>query len=310
MSSNDDTLKAIMFTRPKSSKLVELCEATYYRRAEVEAEIDGQAVVVSKIENVSMLAVERHRGETIAIEGRRFPLRLAAEGLLPDVYFRRVETGWELLDHAQSRAVQLNVKARKRPGLQGPIDHAFAGPFLCVRGTGRARHPDVQAWADARLQQFADDWRKYLRGEINIKDDVDVTAEDIVNYHLILFGDPGSNRLIEQILPRLPIRWTDTEIAVGDGRAYPAADHAPALITANPLGPLRYVVLNSGHTFGSDAFEGSNALLYPRLGDYAVLRIGPDGQPTEVRESGIFGEDWKPRPAPPGDASAAANDRD
>ena len=268
----------------------------HYRRAEIEAESDGQAVLISKAENISILAVDRHRGETIAIEGREFPLRLAAEGLLPDVIFRRTEAGWELLDHEQSRALQINLKGRKRPGLQGPIDHAFTGSFLCVRGTGRPQHPDVQAWADARLDRFAADWRRFLRGEVRIKDDVDVTGEDIENYHLILFGDPGSNRLIARVLPDLPIRWTETEVAIGDGEAYSAAEHAPALIAASPLDPLRYVVLNSGHTFGADAFEGTNALLYPRLGDYAVLRIGPDDRPVDVRESGVLGEDWKPKP--------------
>ena len=36
-----------------------------------------------------------------------------------------------------------------------------------------------------------------------------------------------------------------------------------------------YVVLNSGHTFHEDAFRGTNALLYPRLGDYALLQLAP-----------------------------------
>src|SRR5690606_22612444 len=72
-----------------------------------------------------------------------------------------------------------------------------------------------------------------------------------------------------------------------------AEDHAPALIAPNPVNAGRYVVINSGHTFGADAFRGTNALLYPRLGDYAVFRLGEES--GEVAESGYFDEAWKPR---------------
>ena len=93
----------------------------------------------------------------------------------------------------------------KRPGLQGPIDDAFTTPFLCVRGTGTAWNPAVQAWADANLKRFAYEWARYFRGELPIKDDTDVTEDDIRRCNLILFGDPGSNRWIARVLPKLPI---------------------------------------------------------------------------------------------------------
>jgi poly(3-hydroxybutyrate) depolymerase len=263
----------------------------HYERAEIDAEVRGDVVHVDRSDNVTILAVDRDAGETIAFGDQEFPLRPAVGGLLPEVYFRKSDDGWLPLDYDESRALQLNVRRQKRPGLQGPIDHAFAGPFLCVRGTGQAWNPNVQAWADARLERFAGEWRTFLRGELRIKNDVDVTDEDVERYHLILFGDPGSNRWIERVLPELPIRWSRTELAVGDGPASPAADHAPALIAANPLSPLRYVVLNSGHTFGPEDFRGTNALLYPRLGDWAVLRVLNEGE--EVQASGFFDEQWR-----------------
>ena len=45
------------------------------------------------------------------------------------------------------------------------------------------------------------------------------------------------------------------------------------MIFPNPLNPYKYVVLNTGHTFPSEDYSKTNALLYPRLGDYAVLRM-------------------------------------
>ena len=86
-------------------------------------------------------------------------------------------------------------------GSQGPIDDAFTAPFLCVRGTGTAWNPAVQAWADASLKRFADEWSRYFRGELPVKDDTAVTDEDVRRCNLILFGDPGSNSLDR---PRAP----------------------------------------------------------------------------------------------------------
>ncbi len=259
----------------------------HYKRATVEGQVDGDVATV-RTDNVAAIAIAREVGEKVVVDGQEFPLRDAVGGLLPDVYFRRSGKGWEVLDHDASVALQGNARREKHPGVQGPIDDAFAGPFLCVRGTGRPNNPKVQAWADARLGQFADDWARFLRGDVRIKDDVDVTLQDIDENHLILFGDPGSNNLIARVLPDLILSWTSKSVSLRG--EFPAEDHVPVLVTANPLNSLRYVVLNSGHTFGAKDFAGTNALLYPRLGDFAVIRIG---EPDEVKVSGFYDERWR-----------------
>ena len=85
---------------------------------------------------------------------------------------------------------------------------------------------------------------------------------------------------------------------MGD-QPYPSADHAPALIQPNPLSPGRYVVLNSGHTFHEKELGLLNYLLFPRLGDWAVLQV-PASVPAEpttpfeekVIRAGFFDEQW------------------
>jgi dienelactone hydrolase len=259
----------------------------HYRKATIEAEVADDLAIV-KTENIAAIAVARQVAETIQLDGQEFPLRDAVRGLLPDVYFRKSAKGWELLDHDGSLALQENARREKQPGLQGPIDDAFTAGFLCVRGTGTPADPKVQEWAEARLKRFADDWSRSLRGDLRIKNDVDVTDQDIEENHLILFGDPGSNRFIARVLPELPLTWNSKEIELGG--KFPSDGHTPVLINANPLNRLRYVVINSGHTFGAKDFAGTNALLYPRLGDYAVLKIG---ERDEVKTEGYFDERWK-----------------
>lgn len=124
---------------------------------------------------------------------------------------------------------------------------------------------------------------------------MDITNEDIASKHLILFGDPASNSLITQVLPSLPLTWTKNQLVLA-GKKCNAADHMPVMIYPSPLNAARYVVLNSGHTFHSPDYLGTNALLYPRLGDYALLRLAPTDRDilnTEVVTAGLFDDHWQ-----------------
>jgi hypothetical protein len=179
--------------------------------------------------------------------------------------------------------------------MTGPIDDAFTASFLCVKGGGsEAWNKVVEEHAQANLGRFEAEWAKYLRGTLPVKVDSEVTSEDLVNRNLILFGDPGSNSLIAQALPGLPLKWTRDKV-IFDGKEYDAADHVPVLIFPSPFNPDRYVVLNSGHTFRAKDFQGTNALLYPRLGDFAILKLSdPKKDPlaTEVVRAGLFDDFW------------------
>lgn len=174
----------------------------------------------------------------------------------------------------------------KQHALQGPVDDAFMESFLCVRPTGSGTK--ATAYALEILDQFEKDFSKWLRGNPRVKDDRDVSASDIANNNLILFGDPWSNRLIEKIVGKLPIKWTKEEITLG-GRTVDASTHAPVLIFPNPLNPNRYVVINSGHTFSEDDWRGTNANLYPHIGDYGLIALDSH----EIVHSGFFDEHWK-----------------
>jgi dienelactone hydrolase len=186
-------------------------------------------------------------------------------------------------------------RVQKVPGMQGPIDDAFMDAFLCVRGTGKPWNAAVQAQADAALKQFQETWDKHMRGLLLVKDDTAVTGEDIETRSLILFGDPGSNSVLAQALDGLPLQWTEKTVRLGN-LSGAAANHLPVLIHPSPLNFNRYIVLNSGHTFGAADFRDTNAMLYPRLGDYALLKLAPtdkDPLKTEVVGAGLFDEFWR-----------------
>jgi poly(3-hydroxybutyrate) depolymerase len=268
----------------------------HYRRAELEADVTGDGTVeVQEPKNVTRFAVLppvlqagkarlRVAGQDVAL-----PAIEAKDPPLQAVVGRR-DGKWVYLGSPED--VRLTGK---RPGLQGPIDDAFAGPFLCVRGTGKPWNAAVQAWSEASLKRFAAEWHHYFRGDLPVKDDTAVTRDDLRRCHLVLFGDPGSNRLIGEALPRLPLRWTQADLEVG-GQRYAAADHAPVLIGPNPLPGAegRYLVLGSGHTFHEKELGSLNYLLFPRLGDWAVLKVGAKEPPEEeVVRAGFCDEQWQ-----------------
>ncbi|MFO0803522.1 MAG: hypothetical protein U0791_10425 [Gemmataceae bacterium] len=176
---------------------------------------------------------------------------------------------------------------RKRRGLQGPIDDAFMSDFVVV-GPNRA-----SPFAGAMLKQFSYEWDKYFRGTLPVREAGTIAKQPLD--HVVLFGDPWTNPLIADALPKLPIQWTKEKLTV-NGAEYDAATHVPVLIYPNPANPGRYLVLNSGHTFKEADLKGTNALLYPRLGDWAVIKPAPTKKNPaayEVVAAGLFDEQWR-----------------
>ncbi len=99
----------------------------------------------------------------------------------------------------------------KTHALQGPIDDAFLEPFLLVRPTGTPWNDAVNQQALRSMARFDRLWAKFFRGHPFVKDDKDVTDADFATYNVVLFGDPGSNKWIAKVAPKLPLKWTKAE---------------------------------------------------------------------------------------------------
>jgi hypothetical protein len=178
---------------------------------------------------------------------------------------------------------------RKTHALQGPIDDAFLDPFLLVRPTGTAWNEGVNQQALRSLARFEKLWARYFRGHAFVKDDKDVSAEDLAKYHVVLFGDPGSNSLIAKVAGKLPLKWTRQTVMMA-GESYPARESYPALIYPNPLNPAKYVVLNTGLTITEREYNGDYGM--PQWGDYAVVAVKDGSDVPELKMAGLFDEAW------------------
>lgn len=181
----------------------------------------------------------------------------------------------------------------KQHGLQGPIDDAFMSSFVVVKPTGQSSSPSVDAWTKSEMTHFVTEWRRQFRGDAIVKEDSQITGEDIANSNLILFGDAKSNAMIAKVLPKLPIEWDEKSVGFGQ-QNYDAANHAPIMIYPNPLNPKRYVVINSGFTYREYAYL-NNARQVPKLPDWAIVDVRTTADslwPGKIVDADFFDENW------------------
>ena len=253
--------------------------ARMYERAEVDAlrSADGGKIQI-KTRNLSRLTLrETARTTAIEIDGQRLNVRPAASLVL-----ERLTTGWQVAGQITG--------LRKIHGLQGPIDDAFLDPFILVRPTGVPWNKAVHDQSLRTLDRFERLYARFFRAHPRRIDDKDLAAADISKYHVVLFGDPGSNSWIAKLNGKLPFEW-NKETLVLNGQSYPASQHFPAMIYPNPLNPSRYVVFNTGLTIEDREYRGDYNM--PRLGDYAVMKVKEGAEVADPVLAGLFNGLWR-----------------
>ncbi|HUY92567.1 MAG TPA: prolyl oligopeptidase family serine peptidase [Pirellulales bacterium] len=268
----------------------------HWQDSRVDAKLGEARRVSLATKNVTALRltvpwadVERFPAETkIEIDGQAVSL-MTPQFAGAELFFERRGGKWQSVVRYPE-----TVELRKRPGLQGPIDDAFFEPFLVVTPSKKSAHPQVEAWVQSELAHFVDRWRRLFRGDVRIKRDDEVSEEDLKNYHLVAWGDPGSNSLLAKAAAKLPLAWDKDSLKLA-GQSYHAAGHVPAMIYPNPLNPEKYLVVNSGLTF-REAHDGTNSQQTPKLPDWAVIDLSqpPDNrQSGRIAAAGFFDEHWQ-----------------
>lgn len=269
----------------------------HWERARLDAEIVDDRTVKVGAQNVAAFTLEMGPGACVldntrqpdvVIDGQKVAAARPWSDRSWSAHFRRVDGKWTAAESAAEPGL------RKRHGLQGPVDDAFLDSFVIVRPTGTPAAPGVAAWVKAEMDRAITEWRRQFRGEAQVRDDTQIGDDDIAGANLVLWGDPGSNRILARLIGKLPLGWSKDTVTVGKHQ-YPSATHVPVMVFPNPLNPKRYVVLNSGFTFREYDYL-NNARQVPKLPDYAVVDTStpPDGRyPGRIALGGFFGERWE-----------------
>jgi hypothetical protein len=268
----------------------------HWERARLNAELEGDNAVKVETSNVTAFTFEMGPGgcpldaarkPAVTIDGQKLTVAAPLSDRSWSVHFRQTGNQWTVAEAADAAGLH------KRHGLQGPVDDAFLDSFIFVTPTGTPLVPGVAKWVTDEQKRAVIEWRRHFRGDAQVRADQEITDAEIAASNLVLWGDPGSNKVLARIIDRLPVKWNAEGVIVGSNR-YPAQTHVPILIYPNPLNPKKYVVLNSGFTFREFDYL-NNARQTPKLPDYAVVDTStpPDYRyPGKIVLAGFFNEDW------------------
>jgi hypothetical protein len=175
------------------------------------------------------------------------PLSLPAP--LPDaIFIERTSSGWAFAREAPP------VTARRHT--PGGANQLYDGePLLIVYGTRGssaltaalraaaevASHNSNASWPPPNGERGNDgvSHNQNLYGDLLIKADSEVTADDIARRHLVLIGSAAQNRIVEKLSARLPVHYDHAKIVFDDGSELPAEGRALGLVHYNPEAPDR-----------------------------------------------------------------------
>lgn len=97
---------------------------------------------------------------------------------------------------------------------------------------------------------------RLLYGDLRIRKDVDLSAADIQDHHLVLIGTARQNSLVAQLADRFPVSLTEREIEFSDGERYPAEGLGLGLVHYNPDSPQKlvyWVASNDSRLYRADS---------------------------------------------------------
>ena len=181
----------------------------------------------------------------------------------------------------------------KRAGLSGPMTDAYYERMVHVYGTQRPANTAALKQVAERAARGLPLWLWSVEQEV--VPDTAVTAELAKSAHLVLYGTPGDNEVLDRLAAKLPIRVEGQGVRLGD-KLIAERGVGVRFIYPNPEAPGRYVIVQSGPT--TDGVKrGLNLpdfvpdwVVYDATTAAARARLVP-GKRAPLR--GFFGPKWE-----------------
>jgi hypothetical protein len=213
----------------------------------------------------------------VTVDGTALRVKPAAE-----ISFHRAAGAWKA-----GRVLQ--APGDKGPGAEGPISDAVSARHIYVYGTADSPGPE-ELKRRRNIATTGAEWsspRLRLLVTFQVKADKEVTAKDLEEANLVLFGTRETNTQIARVASHLPLALNAS-----------AADYGLVFVAA--VGN-RYVVVNSGLPWwtGADQAKRPGYRFMPSafrvllsFGDYNLFK----GSLETVVAEGLFDNHWKVPP--------------
>jgi hypothetical protein len=165
----------------------------------------------------------------------------------------------------------------------GPLGGYANGPFTVVLGTGESAA--AQADNHDLARRFLAAWAAHAHGSARLVEDTAVDDRNTAGHHLVLIGNPRSNRVLARLAEKtvLPLTWDARTLVHGQQRHQRADRPAVALAWPHPAQDGRLLVVLDGapswRDVGLPLAGPDDLLIVPASG-------GPGVQAT-------FGNDWR-----------------
>jgi hypothetical protein len=206
-----------------------------------------------RLENIDRLRLRLAEAPLDARSALRISLEGAAQLTLPaplpdSIVLARTNGGWSLQNEEPAPGFRMHTP--------GGANQLYDGePLLIVYGTRGgaelsralrtaaevASHSSNASWPQPNGEKGVDgvSHNQNLYGDLAIKPDTEVTAEDVARSHLVLIGSAAQNSVVAGLASRLPVQYDTAKIDFSDGSELAAADRALGLVHYNPDAPSR-----------------------------------------------------------------------
>lgn len=246
----------------------------------MNAEIDGQKINI-KTENVS--------NYTLRLNENLINVTQRIQILENDI---KIFDGFLKKDGCFAKTNKNKNAIFKRAGLSGPLWDIYSSSCLLVYGTNSKDKSLIKASRKCAESFSSPAWISKVN--CKIVRDKEVTKEDIAENNLVLFGNPETNKLLAQMLNKLPIKVDGNSVLIRNIK-YSGNNIGFVLIYPNPLNQDKYVAVFSGNT--ADAINCFDKIWprfisVPKDVDFGIFKLNSGNDSVSWCLEGIFGTNW------------------
>jgi len=246
-------------------------------RANMSAQVDNNSIYI-KVKQAKKISIHTNQAP---IDQTR-PLRIIVNN---DSYTYNPPYSGDITLQLYNDTVK--HKFQKNALIEGPILHAFSEKFILVRGTSGT--PAQQKSINRMLDQFVSTWYACYYVKPIVRNDFEISPEDYQTSTLVLFGNPKSNKVFDELSKDLPLSINENSITLGkrtfEGKSLEFYFNYP-----NPKNHEKYLVLIGGNDLQKVKPRNVN-LAHSGYYDYEIY-FNDEGSQYLI-EQGMFNEYWE-----------------